>query len=142
MKGSDTTTRAGQTAANTQLESNVSTDAKGLSIHDTAVQTGVIAGVAVALVLVAIAFSVRRVMNGEAYSPLAKIQGLTERLGGGGSADPFGDEWDMNMSMNMSDMSGNSNSPDWTATMDINPGAFQRGQVDNSELAELATTNL
>ena len=63
-------------------------------------------------------------------------------LGGGGSADPFGDEWDMNMSMNMSDMSGNSNSPDWTATMDINPGAFQRGQVDNSELAELATTNL
>ena len=37
-------------------------------------------------------------------------------------------------------MSGGS--PDWTDTMNISPGAFQRGQVDNAELAQPTTAEL
>lgn len=107
-------------------------DDKGMSIHDTAVQTGALVGVTAALVLVAVAFAVRRVMNGQSYSP---ISSLANRLTGGGGPDPFGDEWDTSMTMS-------GGSPDWTDTMNISPGAFQRGQVDNAELAQLTTAEL
>lgn len=107
-------------------------DDKGISIHDTAVQTGVLVGVAAALVLVAVAFAVRRVINSQSYS---SISNFTNRLTGSGGSDPFGDEWDTSMTMS-------GGTPDWTDTMNITPGAFQRGQVDNAELAQLTTAEL
>ena len=50
---------------------------KGISIHDTAVQTGALVGVTAALVLVAVAFAVRRVIKGQSYSSISSFTNRT-----------------------------------------------------------------